>query len=122
MDYDSSEEILGKPIGSDLKEGHITHPLLHLYHESDQGLRLQLESFIQDEHLTRKELDLVIERMRETKSIEATLELAKQYIERGKSRLKAASFKSPEYIEALHALADNILQRHLETRRVLNPT
>jgi len=122
MDYDSSEEILGKPVGTDFKEGQITQPLLYLYQNGTPALKREIEGFIQNEHLTQKDLDYILDRMREYKTIDSTLDLAKRYIARGKSRLKAASFKCPQYLEALHVVADNIVDRHIITRPVLNQT
>ena len=59
------------------------------------------EGFIKNEHLTRKDLDYILNRMREYKAIDYTLDLAKHYIGRGKAHLKAASFKCPQYLKAL---------------------
>ena len=35
LDYDADEKVLGKPTGTDFKEGHVTLPLHHLYHNAD---------------------------------------------------------------------------------------
>ena len=39
MDYEGDEDILGKPPGTDFKEGHVTLPLLHLYENSDRRMK-----------------------------------------------------------------------------------
>ncbi|MCH8157435.1 MAG: polyprenyl synthetase family protein, partial [Nitrospinae bacterium] len=46
MDYDSDEDVLGKPPGIDFKEGHVTLPLLHLYQNSDRSLKKEIEGFV----------------------------------------------------------------------------
>ena len=116
MDYDADEDILGKPPGMDLKEGQVTLPLLHLYQNGNRALRKELESFVKNPHLTHNEFDYVLERMREMKSIDYTLDRARQYIEKGKSHLKKLDFPCPEYIEALEAVADHTIERHLAAR------
>jgi octaprenyl-diphosphate synthase len=116
MDYDSDEDVLGKPPGMDFKEGHVTLPLLHLYMKAGRSLKKEIESFVKNPNLTQKEFDYVLERMREKKSIDYTLELAKDYMDRGKRHLRAAEFPCPEYIEALDAVADYTLERHIAAR------
>tara|TARA_B100000686_G_scaffold338676_1_gene411536 strand:- start:235 stop:1239 length:1005 start_codon:yes stop_codon:yes gene_type:complete len=120
MDYDSTEDILGKPVGTDFKEGQITLPLLNLYNKAPSTLKREIESFIQNESLTRSEFEYTLDRMREYKAIEETLCLARNYIDRAKTRLKAASLGLPEYIGAFHALADNITERH--SAHIINQT
>ena len=69
----------------DFQEGHVTLPLLHLYENSEASLKKRIEGFVENENPTREDFDYVLERMRETKSIEYTLELARNYIEQAKS-------------------------------------
>ena len=84
MDYDSEEDCLGKPPGNDFQEGHITLPLLHLYKKSDHSLKKEIEGFIENKNITQEDFDYVLECMHETKSIEYTLDLARDYLERAK--------------------------------------
>lgn len=111
MDYDCDEEVLGKPPGTDFKEGHVTLPLLHLYQKGDNALQKQIQSYIENEHLTQKDLEAVVDRMREEKSIEYTLDLARKYMDRAKNTLQNTEFKSPQYKEALLAVSDHIIER-----------
>lgn len=112
MDYYGDEELLGKPPGNDFKEGHVTLPLLHVYQNGGPNLKKKIEAFVKNEHLTHKDLDFILERMRETRSIEYTLDLARKYVDRAKNHLRKVHFKSPEYLEALMAVADYTLERH----------
>ena len=112
MDYGSEEDYLGKPPGNDFQEGHVTLPLLHLYENSEVSLKKRIEGFVKNENLTQEDFDYVLERMRETKSIEYTLELARNYIEQAKSSIRAVTFPQPEYIKSLDAIADYIYERH----------
>lgn len=112
MDYDSSEEALGKPAGTDFKEGHVTLPLLHLYQNSDASLKKQIEGFIQNENIAQKDLEFILDRMREEKSLEYSMDVARSRLESAKAALKSAKFKCPENLEMLIAFADHIIERY----------
>jgi octaprenyl-diphosphate synthase len=116
MDYDSDEDTLGKPPGIDFKEGHVTLPLLHLHQNSERSLKKEIEDFVKNENITWKEFDYILERMRETKSIEYTLNLACKNIDQAKAALRSIAFSQPEIIESLDAVADYIYERHTAVR------
>ena len=111
MDYNSEEDSLGKPPGNDFQEGHVTLPLLHLYENSDASLKKRIEGFIENENLAQEDFDYVLERMRQAKSVEYTLDLARNYIEQAKSSIRAVTFPQPEYIKSFDAIADYIYER-----------
>ena len=112
MDYGSDEDSLGKPLGNDFQEGHVTLPLLHLYQSSKNSIKKRIEGFVKNENLTQEDFNTVLELMRETKSIEYTLDLARDYIEQAKSSIRTVTFPQPEYIKSLDAIADYIYERH----------
>ena len=112
MDYGSDEVSLGKPLGNDFQEGHVTLPLLHLYQNSKNSIKKKIEDFVKNENLTPEDFDTVLELMRETKSIEYTLDLARNYIEQAKSSIRTVTFPQSEYIKSLDAIADYIYERH----------
>ena len=116
MDYDSEKDYLGKPPGNDFQEGHVTLPLLHLSENAEHSLRKQIESFVKTENLAQKEFDYILECMREAKSIEYTLDLARNYIELAKSSIRNVTFPNPEYVKSLDAIADYIYERHTAIR------
>jgi octaprenyl-diphosphate synthase len=116
MDYDGNEEMLGKPAGNDFKEGHVTLPLLYLYKNSNRALKREIEEFIKNEHLTSKELEYIVEKLREGKAIEYTLEKARFHLERAKKTLKSIKSVSPKYLEAMLAVTDYIIERHTATK------
>ncbi|MFQ5483537.1 MAG: polyprenyl synthetase family protein [Nitrospinaceae bacterium] len=116
LDYDGTPEQLGKPAGTDFKEGHVTLPLHFLYHAADSNLKREIESFIMNEALTQKDLDYIVERMREAKAIEYTLTLARNYMDRAKQSLTGAGFMDSPIRQTLFATADHILNR-IQPRR-----
>ena len=111
MDYEGSKEQLGKAPGTDFKEGHVTLPLLHLYQNADNGLKRQIEGFIQNDRLTQKDLDFILDRMREVKAVEYTLGVARDHMSRAKSLLQGIEFSHPEFKPALQATANHIVDR-----------
>ena len=112
MDYDATSEQLGKPAGNDFLEGHVTLPLHYLYHHSDTSLQKEIERFIQNDELTNKDLDYILDRMREGKALEYTLQQAHSHMVRAKDALQAVSFTAPEYKDTLLALSDYIIDRY----------
>jgi octaprenyl-diphosphate synthase len=112
LDYDADEAVLGKPTGTDFKEGHVTLPLHHLYNKADRSLKKEIEAFVKNENITEKDLQYILEQMQKYKSIDYTLDLARLYIDRAKSHLRKADFPAPHYIEYFDALADYIHSRH----------
>jgi octaprenyl-diphosphate synthase len=112
MDYEGDEDLLGKPPGTDFKEGHVTLPLLHVYQNGDDALKKKIASFIQNEHVTQNDFDYTLERMREFKSVEYTLNLAREYLDRAKNTLRKTHFQNPEYLEHLITIADHTVDRY----------
>jgi octaprenyl-diphosphate synthase len=111
MDYNSEEDSLGKPPGNDFQEGHVTLPLLHLYENSETSLKKRIESYIENGNLTQEDFDYILERMRETKSVEYTLELARHYLEQANSSIRSVTFPNPDFIKSFDAIADYIYER-----------
>ncbi len=119
MDYDGTPEQLGKPPGNDFQEGHVTLPLHYLYHHSKNGLKQEIEEFIQNDNLTGKELEYILDRMREGKALEYTLHQAQKHMARAKEAIRDTTFPAPEYKDALVAVADYIISRHTLSKATL---
>ena len=116
LDYDADEALLGKPPGTDFKEGHVTLPLHHLYNHADRPLKKEIEAFIKNENITEKDLQYIVGQMHKYKSIDYTLNLGRFYIDRAKSHLRKADFPAPRYIEHLDAVTEYIYSRHAGRR------
>ena len=122
IDYDGDPVQLGKPVGTDFKEGHVTLPLLHLYQKADPDLKNEIENFINNEHLGQKELDYIVERMQEFKALEYSLDLARDFMSKAKEALRSINFPAPEHRHALEAIADYIIERHKPSKPSLTHT
>ncbi len=116
LDYDGDKSMLGKPPGTDFKEGHVTLPLLHLYNNASGRLRSEIKGFIKNENITAQDFDYILEQMRRTRSIEYTQELAKSYMNKAQVALETVNFPAPRYIEHLLSTATYIVERHLPAK------
>ncbi len=77
LDIISSEEVLGKPAMSDLKEGKTTLPYIYMHKKLSQEDKKRLKSlFLKD--LTKEQREWIILKMNETKAIERSIDLAKK--------------------------------------------
>ncbi len=121
MDYDAPAEVLGKPQGTDFKEGHVTLPLLHLYKNSDRALKREIEGFIHNDKLTNKDLEYILERMREVKALEYTMSKAQSYMDEAKQALAQTTVPNPEIQSLMVALTDHIMNRYQPSRPTLTP-
>ena len=108
LDFTSDEKVLGKPVGSDLRQGIITLPTL-IYGEispDDPGLRNLLEGkrAINEEQVSR-----LVKAIRESPAIDLAFDLAAQFVQRGLLSLRKQP-ASPER-QSLEKLAEYIVQR-----------
>ncbi|RDU36346.1 heptaprenyl diphosphate synthase component II [Neobacillus piezotolerans] len=78
LDFTSTEKELGKPAGSDLFQGNITAPVL--YAMADSHLKEKIVRI--NEHSSRKDLDEVIETIKNSGAIEKSLDLSDRYLKK----------------------------------------
>ena len=81
LDFTGTTEQLGKPAGSDLRQGNITIPALYALHHSKDSNRLR--EIINNNQLEEK-MDEVIEIIRTSEGIEFSKKLAQRYIKKAK--------------------------------------
>ena len=109
LDFTSSEEKLGKPVGSDLREGKVTLPLILALEDATAAERAQVETVLR-------------ERAYHSVRLEAGLGLLEKYDGVEKARRQAAAFTEkardliaglPEstYKTALHSVTELIVDR-----------
>ena len=55
LDYTADEQALGKPIGSDLREGKVTLPIIHLLERNGHDARSIIEAIVRDRDVSREQ-------------------------------------------------------------------
>ncbi len=107
LDFTGNPNDVGKPVGSDLRQGLITLPAL-FYLEDQSELRRTINQ-IHTGALSSKELDQLIIDIRESDAIARSLDHARHYINEAKAKLEF--FPAAPEREALSDLADYIATR-----------
>ncbi len=107
LDFAGNEGDLGKPIGSDLRQGIITLPAIHF-----------LEAHPEDEVVTRvltgrdeedAEVRAAVERIKESGAIESSMADAESFAARSRNALSVLPHN--EYSQAMLDLADFVIER-----------
>ncbi len=104
LDFVGNEEELGKPIGSDLRQGLITLPTIYF-----------LEAHPEEELITRAlngqddEIQAAVEMIKELGAIESSMNEAKEFVTRSRNAL--AILPNNEYRQAMLDLADFVIER-----------
>ncbi len=108
LDYSSSENELGKNIGSDLSQGNPTLPLLYAMWNGDKKQAKIIRDSISNGGL--ENINLIKDAINSTGAISYTAEIAKQESELAINTLN--QLPSSEYLDALHSLAKFSVERH----------
>jgi octaprenyl-diphosphate synthase len=109
LDFTSTEKILGKPAGNDLREGKVTLPMIYALESASADERRAVETVISDgsyEHVPFMHILQVLERYG---SIPRAYERAHAFTE--KARALISKFPESPAQRALHAIVELVTQR-----------
>ena len=109
LDFTSDENTLGKPVGSDLKEGKLTLPLIYLMRDGKPEHRDLVQKALRENELTDVQRDVIIRLVREYGTAERVLKKAHLYAEEAKSCLE--DFPDNAARNALLSIPDYIVER-----------
>ncbi len=109
FDYTSSNTIIGKPTGNDIKEKKITLPLIYALSNAEDTKRKEIIKILKKKKLTKKEIQYVVDFAVENGGIEYTQNIAENYINDAKKLI--ADFDDCAAKKSLLALADFIINR-----------
>ncbi len=110
LDFTGNAEAVGKPIGSDLCEGKVTLPLIHLLRQSSDGAASRIvRDAIASRSIAPEHWAELVRSLKEHASIDFAYRRAADYAERAKKHLYA--FPPSAEREALLALPDYVLSR-----------
>jgi len=110
LDFTGDAVAVGKPIGSDLREGKVTLPLIHLQQHSSGGAGPQIvRDIISSRSVTPEQWHDLLRCLKEHASIDYAYRRAVDFAERSKKPLYA--FPPGSERDALLALPDYVLSR-----------
>jgi octaprenyl-diphosphate synthase len=109
LDITSNESTLGKPVGSDLKEGKLTLPLIYLMRDGKAAHRELVQNALRKNSLDSDQRDEIFRLVREYQTAERVLDKAHEYARRAKDCLKI--FPPSMARDALMSIPDYIVQR-----------
>lgn len=82
LDYTSSEDVFGKPVGKDLKEGKITLPLIYTLPKIEASERYRLEDLFKKHQATEEDYRQLIGLVRNKGALDHIKDEARSYIGR----------------------------------------
>jgi octaprenyl-diphosphate synthase len=110
LDFTGDVEAVGKPIGSDLREGKVTLPLIHLLRQADgAAARLIVDDIMAARNVTKEQWSELLRALKDHASIDYAYRRAVEYADRAKKHLYA--FPPSCERDALLALPDYVLSR-----------
>ncbi len=109
LDLTSDENTLGKPVGSDLKEGKLTLPLIYLMRNGERQHRELVQKALHEKNLDAASRDAIFQLVRDYHTADRVMEKAHEYAQKAKACLK--DFPACEAREALISIPDYIVER-----------
>ncbi len=112
LDYISDDENLGKPAHNDLKEGHISLPLIRLYACADEQERKIIDEILASKDLTQSDAMKALDLMEKYNVIEYTVDKARDLTLQAKREI--ANFPPSIYLDSLNAIADFVVEKRVD--------
>jgi len=110
LDFIGDAAAVGKPVGSDLREGKVTLPLIHMLSQSDDGGESRIvRDIIASRQVTDDQWNELLRCLKEHASIDYAYRRAVEFAERAKKPLYV--FPPSSERDALLALPDYVLSR-----------
>ena len=85
LDITADPEVLGKPVGSDIRQGIITLPMIFAMQDSEQSERIK--TLLANRIKTENEVNEAIELIKKSDGIEKSKRIVQRYIEKGVKNL-----------------------------------
>jgi octaprenyl-diphosphate synthase len=109
LDLTASEQVLGKPVGSDLREGKATLAVIHALEHCTPAERAAIETVLREGAFRSVTHEQVLDILNRYESVEAALARASQYAEA--ARLGLFGFPESEIKRALLLIPDYVVVR-----------
>ena len=109
LDFTSSEKMLGKPVGNDLREGKVTLPLIYALELATAEERKLIETVLSDNNYDSVPFLKILQLVRRYRGIERAMERAQSFTD--KARQLLLEFPNSKYQRALLAVTDLVTER-----------
>ncbi len=109
LDFTSHEKVLGKPVGSDLREGKVTLPLIYALQDATAEERKMVEAVLEDANYDRVPFSKILSLIERHRGFERVRERAQAFTD--KARSIVTQFPESPYQRALTALTDLVTER-----------
>ena len=109
LDFTATEEVLGKPVASDLRDGKLTLPTIFLMQRGGAAAREKVAAVLEDGGFERVSRDELVRLAWDSGAIDEARRLAADYAKRALADL--APFERTTYREALAYLPEFLLAR-----------
>ncbi len=109
LDYMSLDNVLGKQVGTDLKEGKVTLPLIYALRKAKKREKTSIERIVNKSSMTPGDFERTRAIIEKYGGIDYTAEVTGRYVDSARSRLDV--FEPSPYKEALLVLSDYMLTR-----------
>jgi octaprenyl-diphosphate synthase len=109
LDFTSSEKMLGKPVGNDLREGKVTLPLIHALSQATGEERKLVETVLADGNYEQVPFLKILHLIRRYRGIEVAMEKAQAFTD--KARFLMSEFPESRYQRALLAVTGLVTDR-----------
>ncbi len=109
LDLTGREEVLGKPIASDLREGKLTLPVIHLMRHGGDAVRGAVGDVVRDRQMTPERWQVIADGLAEHRCLDYAYGRAQEFGARARASL--ASLPDGPEREGLMALPEYVLSR-----------
>jgi octaprenyl-diphosphate synthase len=109
LDYTADQDVLGKPIGGDLREGKVTLPIIFLLQRGGKEADRLIRTVVHERAVSVEQWRDILVLLRQHRATDLAFERAVEYANRSKSCL--AAFPPSRERDALMALPDYVLAR-----------
>ncbi|MCF8024666.1 MAG: polyprenyl synthetase family protein [Desulfobacteraceae bacterium] len=109
LDYTADTSELGKTVGTDLKEGKLTLPLIHALNRARSADRRLMETVIANKNFTENDFKALLDLLEKYNGLDYAKTIAEDHLARAKKHLEI--FAPSETRDILFTLADYALYR-----------